>query len=136
LKKITAPFRERDPHTAPGLVSAGGPRGSDDDCDGFSLWLKRDVAPWLAGTWPTSSWFKQDDQGLCRIRGRWILEFSAAVTTVFASALPVAGIAVLAAVKPLPIRIGIIAAFSCIMSVSLLLFTNCKRADVFMITAA
>jgi len=70
------------------------------------------------------------------VSGEGILKFTAGLATMVACTMPIAGIAILAKVEPMGIRIGIIAAFSFIMSGALLLLARCKRMDVFMATAA
>jgi hypothetical protein len=59
-----------------------------------------------------------------------------ALSTVLASLLPVAVIAVLYVVHPMPARLGLIAAFTAIFSIGVAVLTEARRADVFAATAA
>lgn len=57
-------------------------------------------------------------------------------TSILASLIPIASIAVLYRVQSMSARLGIIAAFNVVLSVCLMGLANAKRAEVFAITAA
>ncbi|KAH6625857.1 hypothetical protein C7974DRAFT_312261 [Boeremia exigua] len=57
-------------------------------------------------------------------------------TSILASLLLVASIAILYSVESVPARLGIIAAFNVVVSICLMGLANAKRAEVFAITAA
>jgi hypothetical protein len=58
------------------------------------------------------------------------------VTVIIAALIPIASIAVLNEVQPMPSRLGIIAAFNVLISVCLIAFADAKRDQVFAINAA
>lgn len=58
------------------------------------------------------------------------------MTSILASVIPIASIAVLYYVQSMPARFAIIAAFNILVSVCLSGFTNAKRSEVFAVTAA
>jgi len=58
------------------------------------------------------------------------------ITSILASLLPIASIAILYFVKSMAARLGIIAAFNLILSLCLTAFTTAKRTDVFAVAAA
>lgn len=57
-------------------------------------------------------------------------------TSILASLIPIASIAVLYQVQSMSARLGIIAAFNVSLSICLMGLANAKRAEVFAITAA
>jgi hypothetical protein len=69
-----------------------------------------------------------DDETIYRIT-YWI-------TSIVASLIPIASIAILYCVQSMPVRLGIIAIFNVLVSVCLMGLANAKRAEVFAITAA
>lgn len=58
------------------------------------------------------------------------------ITSIVASLVPIASIAILYCVQSMPARLGVIAAFNVLVSVCLMGLANARRADVFAITAA
>ncbi|KAH3917014.1 hypothetical protein HBH56_051130 [Parastagonospora nodorum] len=58
------------------------------------------------------------------------------ITSVLASLLPIASIAVLYCVHSMPMRLVVIAVFNMLVTLCLVGFTNARRAEVFAVTAA
>jgi hypothetical protein len=58
------------------------------------------------------------------------------ITSIIASLIPIASIAILYCVQSMPGRLGIIAVFNVLVSICLMGLANAKRAEVFAITAA
>ncbi|KNG52342.1 hypothetical protein DDE82_000550 [Stemphylium lycopersici] len=58
------------------------------------------------------------------------------ITSILASLIPIASIAVLYRVQSMSARLGIIAGFNVLVSICLMALANAKRAEVFAITAA
>ena len=65
-----------------------------------------------------------------------VLRITQWVTSILASLLPIASIILLYCVHPMPARLGIIAGFNILLSISLIGFTGAKRSEVFAVTAA
>ncbi|KAL1643913.1 hypothetical protein SLS58_004588 [Diplodia intermedia] len=65
-----------------------------------------------------------------------LLRITYNITTILASVLPIAAIAVLAYVQSMKAKLGIIAAFNVVLSVCLTVLTKAKRTDVFAVAAA
>lgn len=58
------------------------------------------------------------------------------ITTILASLIPIASITVLYCIHSMPERLGAMCAFSVLLSLCLIIFTNATRTEVFAITAA
>jgi hypothetical protein len=65
-----------------------------------------------------------------------ITRVTGVIAAILACALPTAGIGILAIVHSLAVRIVLVGVFSMLLSVTLILLTNCTRVEIFMATAA
>lgn len=65
-----------------------------------------------------------------------ILKITQWLTSILASLFPIASILVLYCVHSMPARLGIIAGFNILLSVSLIGFAGAKRSEIFAVTAA
>ncbi|KAI9697151.1 MAG: hypothetical protein M1820_007886 [Bogoriella megaspora] len=74
--------------------------------------------------------------GLVGFEGSTLSRLTYIVTTALASLLPVASITVLYFINSPKLRLGFIAIFTVLLSISLALFTSAKRAEIFALTAA
>lgn len=66
---------------------------------------------------------------------RHILRFASAVATLLSAVAMVTPIAVLYKITSMPVRIGVMAAFTAAFSVALSVLTNTKRGEIFAATA-
>lgn len=69
-----------------------------------------------------------DDSSVYRVTS-WL-------TSIIASLIPIASIAILHTVEPTKARLWIVAAFNFLISTCLSIFTNAKRSEIFAVTAA
>lgn len=71
-----------------------------------------------------------------RYRDEGVFRVLKILSTLVASLLPVAGIAVLYAIQNMPARLGTIAIFTALFSFSLSIITSASTKDIFSATAA
>ncbi|KAL9617368.1 MAG: hypothetical protein Q9160_007816 [Pyrenula sp. 1 TL-2023] len=99
------------------------------ESDPFSTFIMERCTPWLY------QHLRKINETIF-VNDRTQLRYTAMLTTVVASLLPIASIAVLYSSKSTKVRIGLVAIFTFIFASSLVCFTTAKRTDVFSATAA
>ncbi|KAF1950487.1 hypothetical protein CC80DRAFT_482584 [Byssothecium circinans] len=109
---------------------------SRGDTDSFSRWLGSKAVKWMKACGCLR--FKGIDRkfGTASLGDASIFKVTFWVTSIIAASLPVVSIVVLIKVKELEARLSAIAAFNVLLSVCLTVFTDAKRTDVFVVTAA
>lgn len=104
--------------------------------DPFSSWItEKAISKLLKFKWLQSKELF-NVTGLKGLKDRTIFRVTEIITSVLASALPIASIVILYFVHSLEVRIGIIAAFNMLLSFCMAIFTNAKRTEVFAVAAA
>lgn len=76
------------------------------------------------------------ESGLVEYPDRWFQRIARAVATILASLLPAISIIVLYFIKSIAARLGTMAAFTAVFSMSVSAFTSASPAEVFATTAA
>lgn len=119
----TIPDEEASPA---GDLAALSPRPENDP---FSAFVMEKCTPWFyRHLWKINETVLVND--------RTQLRYTGMLTTVVASLLPIASIAVLYSSKSTKVRLGLVAIFTSFFAASLVCFTTAKRTDVFSATAA
>lgn len=104
--------------------------------DPFSSWLAENAITSLIRC-GCSRW-KQPSRvhGVIGYQDNSIFRITLGITSIVASLIPLASVAVLYSIPSIPARIGVIGAFNLIIAISLTVFTKVKRSDMFAISAA
>ncbi|KAF2638242.1 hypothetical protein P280DRAFT_491706 [Massarina eburnea CBS 473.64] len=103
--------------------------------DPFSSWVAEKAVESLL-RWGCARFGKHNPHGIIGYRDAAILRVTFWITSIVASLVPITSIVVLYSVKSMPARLAVIAAFSVLVSMCLIAFTNAKKAEVFAIIAA
>lgn len=126
---------------APDLLSLL-PRHNEDF---FSRWMTGSAVEKLlrlsqgrrrASTTATASPSTAHRNNLVGVKDDIVLRCTFVFVTMLASGLPILAIVILYSVKSLTTRLGLIAVFNMLLSLSLATFTSAKRADIFAVSAA
>ncbi|KAF2641830.1 hypothetical protein P280DRAFT_468343 [Massarina eburnea CBS 473.64] len=104
--------------------------------DPFSGWITTKLVQYFAQCWCARFKKRSRLHGQIEFRDDLILRITMWITTLFASLLPVASIAVLYSVHSVSYRLWIIAAFNLLISICLGVLTSAKRAEIFAVSAA
>lgn len=106
------------------------------DEDNFSKWMTRKGISTFFGLGGARFRKKSPIHGFVSYEESDLLRITYNITTILASALPIAAIAVLAYVQSMKAKLGIIAVFNIILSLCLTVMTTAKRTEVFAVAAA
>ncbi len=105
--------------------------------DPFSTWVVETLLTWLyQDVWYRLFGHRIDPAEGSTIKTDIILRITSIFTMIVACLLPIGSIAVLYCVQTMRNRLELIAGFTVLFALSLLLFTSAKRSDVFAATAA
>jgi hypothetical protein len=109
------------------------PRAREDP---FSRWAAEHTITNIF-TWGCARFMRPSRRhGVITYKDSTIYQITYWITVILAALIPIASIAVLNEVRPMPSRLGIIAAFNVLISVCLIAFADAKREQVFAINAA
>lgn len=106
------------------------------DEDGFSKWVTGKGISKFFGLGGARFRKKSPVHGFVSYEESDLLRITYNITTVLASALPIAAIAVLVYVQSMKAKLGIIAVFNIVLSLCLTVLTTAKRTEVFAVVAA
>lgn len=105
--------------------------------DPFTTWVAETLLSWVyREVWLRIVGRKVASEGMPLVDNAIILKATSIFTATVASLLPVASVVVLYCVQTMKIRLGLIATFTALFALSILLFTSAKKSDVFAATAA
>jgi hypothetical protein len=102
------------------------------ESDAFSRWLAEKFVTWVYHIF----WYRvkkpQDlEAGITSYRDNITQRYASYITTTVASLLPILAIIILHCVDPMNTRLGLIALFTIAFTISLTIFTNAKRGEIF-----
>jgi hypothetical protein len=104
--------------------------------DPFSSWLAENAIKSLIQC-GYSRWKRPSRvHGVIGYQDNTIFRITLGITSIMASLIPLASVAVLYSIPSIQTRIGVIGAFNLIIAVCLSVFTKVKRSDMFAISAA
>jgi hypothetical protein len=123
----------KDPKSyKPDLVALR-PRAREDP---FSKWAAEKTI-FNIFTWGCARFVRPSRRhGVITYKDSTIYKITHWITVILAALIPIASIAVLNEVQPMPSRLGIIAVFNVLISICLIGFADAKRDQVFAINAA
>lgn len=104
--------------------------------DAFSRWLGEKFMTWIYHIF----WYQvkkpQDlEAGITSYRDNTTQRYASYTTTIIASLLPILSIIILHCVNPMNTRLGLITLFTIAFTISMTVFTNAKRGEIFTATS-
>lgn len=109
------------------------PRQTEDP---FSTWISKAALVNIFRCGCHRFMKRSQKRGTIGVMDTTILKITQWITSILASLFPIVSILVLYCVHSMPARLGIIAGFNILLSVSLIGFAGAKRSEVFAVTAA